>query len=80
LSRSAWQSATNSPRCRCVELDLPGRPGLGEALAACREGDALVVTKLDRLARTVPDARDIVDELTDRGIRLWSAQRRRLDP
>jgi DNA invertase Pin-like site-specific DNA recombinase len=26
------------------------RPGLREALAACREGDTLVVTKLDRLA------------------------------
>src|SRR5215210_3314980 len=31
------------------------RPGLREALAACREGDTLVVTKLDRLARS-PDA------------------------
>jgi len=40
------------------------RPGLREALAACRPGDTLVVTKLDRLARSVPDARDIVDELT----------------
>jgi hypothetical protein len=29
------------------------RPGLREALAACREGDTLVVTKLDRLARPV---------------------------
>lgn len=29
------------------------RPGLLEALAACREGDTLVVTKLDRLARFV---------------------------
>ncbi len=46
------------------------RPGLREALAACREGDTLVVTKLDRLARSVPDARDIVDELTRRGVRL----------
>jgi len=27
------------------------RPGLREALAACREGDTLVVTKLDRLDR-----------------------------
>jgi len=27
------------------------RPGLREALAACRPGDTLVVTKLDRLAR-----------------------------
>ena len=33
------------------------RPGLREALAACRPGDSLVVTKLDRLARSVPDAR-----------------------
>jgi hypothetical protein len=32
------------------------RPGLREALAACRAGDTLVVTKLDRLARSVPDA------------------------
>ncbi len=46
------------------------RPGLREALAACRAGDTLVVAKLDRLARSVPDARDIVDELTARGVRL----------
>ncbi len=46
------------------------RPGLREALAACRAGDTLVVTKLDRLARSVPDARDIVEELTARGVRL----------
>ena len=41
------------------------RPGLREALAAGREGDTLVVTKLDRLARSQPDARAITDELTD---------------
>jgi DNA invertase Pin-like site-specific DNA recombinase len=46
------------------------RPGLREALAACRAGDVLVVTKLDRLARSIPDARDIADELTQRGIAL----------
>ena len=46
------------------------RPGLREALAACRAGDTLVVTKLDRLARSLPDARDIVDELTSRGVKL----------
>ncbi len=40
------------------------RPGLREALAAYREGDTLVVTKLDRLARSLPDARAIADELT----------------
>ena len=46
------------------------RPGLREALAACRAGDSLVVTKLDRLARSLPDARDIVDELTSREVKL----------
>ncbi|GAA3288202.1 recombinase family protein [Nesterenkonia halobia] len=46
------------------------RPGLREALAAVRAGDALVVTKLDRLARSVPDARDIAAELESRGVAL----------
>ena len=46
------------------------RPGLREAIAACRSGDTLVVSKLDRLARSLQDARDIVDELTHRGVRL----------
>jgi DNA invertase Pin-like site-specific DNA recombinase len=48
----------------------PGRPGLREALAACRAGDTLVVTKLDRLARSLPDARDIVEELTAAEVKL----------
>lgn len=42
------------------------RPGLRTALAVCREGDTLVVTKLDRLARSLPDARVIIDDLTRR--------------
>lgn len=46
------------------------RPGLREAMAACREGDTLVVTKLDRLARSLPDARAIAEELTVRRVRL----------
>jgi DNA invertase Pin-like site-specific DNA recombinase len=46
------------------------RPGLREALAAVREGDMLVVSKLDRLARSVPDARAIADELTARKVKL----------
>src|SRR5215210_2574065 len=46
------------------------RPGLRLALAACRAGDTLVVTKLDRLARSLPDTRDILDELTKRNVKL----------
>ena len=57
-----------------VDHGLTGRrrdwPGLREAMAACRAGDTLVVTKLDRLARSVPDARDIVEELTKREVSL----------
>lgn len=46
------------------------RPGLDKALAAVRDGDTLVVTKLDRLARSVPDARQIGDSLEQRNVRL----------
>ena len=46
------------------------RPGLDQALAAVRNGDTLVVPKLDRLARSVPDARSIGDSLAQRGVKL----------
>lgn len=46
------------------------RPGLDQALAAVRRGDTLVVPKLDRLARSVPDARAIGDSLAERGVKL----------
>ena len=46
------------------------RPGLDQALAAVRAGDTLVVPKLDRLARSVPDARDIGDCLAACGVKL----------
>ena len=46
------------------------RPGLDQALAAGREGDTLVVPKLDRLARSVPDARAIADRLRERDVKL----------
>ena len=46
------------------------RPGLDQALAAVRAGDTLVVTKLDRLARSAPDAREIADGLVARGVSL----------
>lgn len=46
------------------------RPGLDQALAAVRHGDTLVVSKLDRLARSVPDARAIGEALSGRGVKL----------
>ena len=46
------------------------RPGLDQAFAAVREGDTLVVPKLDRLARSAPDARASADLLRERGATL----------
>jgi DNA invertase Pin-like site-specific DNA recombinase len=46
------------------------RPGLDQALAAVRAGDTLVVPKLDRLARSVPDARAIGDSLVACDVKL----------
>lgn len=72
--RDALAALGVEPKRIYVDHGLTGtnraRPGLREALAACRSGDTLVVTKLDRLARSVPDGRDIVEEPTANGIRL----------
>ena len=46
------------------------RPGLDQAMAAVRKGGTLVVPKLDRLARSVPDARHIADQLQAKGVKL----------
>lgn len=63
-----------SPERIYIDKGLTGtnrqRPGLDQALAAVRSGDTLVVPKLDRLARSVPDARYIADSLVERGVKL----------
>lgn len=46
------------------------RPGLAAALAACRADDILIVTKLDRLARSLPDANNIAQRLAREGVAL----------
>lgn len=44
------------------------REQLDAALAYVREGDVLVCTSMDRLARSLPDLHAIVNELTGRGV------------
>jgi DNA invertase Pin-like site-specific DNA recombinase len=46
------------------------RDGLDKALAFVREDDTLIVTKLDRLARSVPDLYRIVDILNEKKVNL----------
>ncbi|TIQ99471.1 recombinase family protein [Mesorhizobium sp.] len=45
-----------------------GRPVLAECMRYVREGDTLIVTKLDRLARSTADLYKIVTELADKGV------------
>jgi hypothetical protein len=62
------------------------RPGPRLALAEVRAGDTFVVTKLDHLARSLPDARDVVEGVTRREVKLsndgdsWSAKKPSLSP
>ncbi|CUH41547.1 recombinase family protein [Ruegeria atlantica] len=46
------------------------RDQLEAVIAFAREGDTLVVTKLDRLARSVPDLIDIRKRLSGKGVQL----------
>ena len=48
------------------------RPGLAKALEMLREGDTLVVWKLDRLGRSVKNLVDLVGELHKQGIQFNS--------
>lgn len=44
------------------------RAELAQAMDFVREGDTLVVTRLDRLARSVGDLHQIIEKLTDKGV------------
>ncbi len=46
------------------------RPALGEAMAACRGGDTLVVTWLARLDRSVRDAHELIGRLSAEQVTL----------
>lgn len=48
------------------------RPGLTQALDIARDGDTLVVWKLDRLGRTVKQLIDLTSHLDDHGVNLRS--------
>ncbi len=51
-----------------------GRPGLQDALDYAREGDTLVVWRLDRLSRSLKDLIEMVTQLESQGIGLKSLQ------
>jgi DNA invertase Pin-like site-specific DNA recombinase len=53
---------------------LAGRTELETLLAFMRPGDALVVTRVDRLARSLRDLQNLVHELRERGVHLKAAE------
>lgn len=51
-----------------------GRDKLKECLDFVREGDELVITRIDRLARSVLDLQLIIKELNDKGVSLTATE------
>jgi len=56
-----------------------GRSELADALSFVREGDTLVVTRLDRLARSATDLHNIVKQLADKGVTFQCLQQGGMD-
>lgn len=55
------------------------RPELADAISFVREGDTLVVTRLDRLARSAGDLHTIVKQLAERGVSFSCIQQPGMD-
>ena len=53
---------------------LDNREELNTLLDFIREGDELVVTRIDRLARSLKDLQNIVHELTEKGVHLSATE------
>jgi DNA invertase Pin-like site-specific DNA recombinase len=51
-----------------VSGSLASRPEFDKALAHLREGDTLVVWKLDRMGRNTRNVLEVIEGLTDRGV------------
>ena len=71
LQRDALRKAGVKPE-RTYEEQISGasanRPELKACLQSLREGDVLIVWRLDRLGRSLPDLINIINDLNDRKI------------
>ncbi|RVU28864.1 recombinase family protein [Streptomyces antnestii] len=71
----AQQDALIAAGCERVFTDkasgkLARRPELDKALMVAREGDQIVVTKLDRLGRSLKNLMDLAEDFQQRGVGL----------
>src|SRR5262249_27791734 len=73
---SIQEAILKAAGCRIIRMEKAsgtsrkGRPELELLLEFMREGDELVVTRIDRLARSISDLQDIVRTLKTRGVIL----------
>ena len=58
---------------------MTGRQALGDAIEFAREGDTLIVTRLDRLARSGSDLQNIVARLNAKGVGFRCLQQGAVD-
>lgn len=73
LQRDALIAAGVAPDRICEDVcsgRAVDRPGLARALDIARDGDALVIWKLDRIGRSLPHVVGLVGDLQKRGIGL----------
>jgi DNA invertase Pin-like site-specific DNA recombinase len=71
----AQYDALTAAQCDNIFIDkasgkLASRPELDKALMVARDGDQFVITKLDRLGRSLKNLIDVGDQLRDRGVDL----------
>lgn len=71
----AQRDALEAAGCDDIFIDklsgkLASRPELDKALVAVRDGDHLVITKLDRLGRSLKNLIDLSAQLDERGVGL----------
>ena len=75
----AQKDALKAAGCKRIYTDTVSgakarRPGLDQALEHCREGDTLVVWKLDRLGRSLPHLVETIRQLQENDIGFKSLQ------
>jgi DNA invertase Pin-like site-specific DNA recombinase len=77
---SIQEAALRAAGCQTIRSEKKsgsergGRTELQTLLDFLRQGDTLVVTRIDRLARSMKDLQDIVHELKGRGITLKATE------
>jgi predicted site-specific integrase-resolvase len=75
LDLEAQHDALTAAGCEQVYVDvasgkLAARPELDKTLACLRKGDTLVITRLDRLGRSLPHLLEVSAELRERNVDL----------